>query len=797
MMAENVEPGVKAGTWRQMGLTDAEYERIVATLGREPNYTELGMYAVLWSEHCAYKHTRPLFHLFPTSGERILQGPGENAGAVNIGHGLACVFKVESHNHPSAVEPYQGAATGVGGILRDIFTMGARPVAVLDSLRFGPLTSERVRYLLGGVVGGIAGYGNAIGVPTVGGELSFDPSYEGNPLVNVMCVGVAPADRLARGVASGVGNPVMVVGATTGRDGIHGATFASVQLDADSESKRPSVQVGDPFMEKLLLEACLELLAEDVVIGIQDMGAAGLTSSAAEMAARAGTGIELDIALVPRREEGMTPYEVMLSESQERMLVVPKAGAEERVREIFARWGLVASVIGRVTDDGYLRVLDGGKVAAEVPARSLSTDGAPSYTPPRREPKWRRELISFDVEKELPQPKSRAEYEALLLTLLASPNLASKAWVFEQYDYMVQTNTVIGPGGDAAVIRIKETEAGLAVTIDGNGRYCLLDPFVGAQIAVAEAARNIAVTGALPLAVTDGLNFGNPEKPEVYWQIVEAVKGIAAACRALGTPVTGGNASLYNETEGRAIMPTPIIGMVGLLDDAKKAVRAGFSSTAVGAKLVLLGESGNDLGGTEYLWVRKGVVAGRPPKVDLDAEKALIRALRRAAEDGMLAAAHDCAEGGLLVTVAESCLLGGRAHSGRAEQGKEGVGATVTFNRADFPVGLRLDALLFGESQGRAVVAVFPERLEDLRTVCREEGVPFRVLGDVGGERLVVKVAGEAEDWLTGEGNGLGLSDAEVAASGDDSRVIVDLYLAHLRERWQNGLEEALGVHAE
>ena len=768
----------KPKTWREMGLTNGEHQKIVAILGREPNYTELGMYAVLWSEHCAYKHTRPLFHLFPTRGERIIQGPGENAGAVDIGGGLACVFKVESHNHPSAVEPYQGAATGVGGILRDIFTMGARPVAILDSLRFGSLASERVRYLLGGVVGGIAGYGNAIGVPTVGGELSFDPSYEGNPLVNVMCVGVAPADKLARGVAAGVGNPVMVVGARTGRDGIHGATFASVQLDASSESRRPSVQVGDPFMEKLLLEACLELLAEDVVVGIQDMGAAGLTSSAAEMAARAGTGIEIDVALVPRREGGMTPYEVMLSESQERMLVVPKAGAEERVREVFVRWGLVASVVGRVTEDGYLRVFDGGNLAAEVPARSLSTDGAPSYTPPQREPEWRRKLVELDAENELPEPESRAECEAILLALAGSPDLADKAWVFEQYDYMVQTNTAVGPGGDAAVIRVKETGAGLALTIDGNGRYCLLDPFVGAQIAVAEAARNIAVTGALPLAVTDGLNFGNPEKPEVYWQIVEAVKGIAAACRALGTPVTGGNASLYNEIDGRAILPTPIIGMVGLLEDAKKAVGSGFGPDALGAKLVLLGETGNDLGGTEYLWVQKGIVAGRPPRLDLEEELALGRVLRRAAAAGLLAAAHDCAEGGLLVAVVESCLSGG-LDGGGGLSGGDGLGATLTLRRADYPVGLRLDALLFGESQGRAIAAVPPERLQELVATCRAEGVPCRVLGDIGGDRLTVTMTA-----LTGEDGGWWGSD-----------VILDLDLAHLRNRWQNALREALGAH--
>ncbi|MDI6871566.1 MAG: phosphoribosylformylglycinamidine synthase subunit PurL [Bacillota bacterium] len=705
--------------WRRMGLRDEEYERIVEILGRDPNYTELGMYAVLWSEHCAYKHTRPLFKLFPTEGEHVLQGPGENAGILDIGDGLGVVFKVESHNHPSAVEPYQGAATGVGGILRDIFTMGARPIAVLDSLRFGELSEPRQRYLFGGVVSGISGYGNCVGVPTVGGEVYFDPSYSGNCLVNVMAVGLVETKHIATARASGVGNPVMVVGSTTGRDGIHGASFASAELSEENEEKRPNVQVGDPFTEKLLIEACLEAIRSGDVVGIQDMGAAGVTSSAAEMATRAGNGIELDIALIPRREEGMTSYEIMLSESQERMLVVPQAGKEEAVREIFARWGLHAVTVGRVTDDGMLRVLENGRVVAEVPARSLSTDGAPTYQPEARPPADLAERQALDL-SDLPEPE---DYGEMLKALLDSPTLASKEWVYTQYDYQVQTNTVVGPGSDAAVLQVKGTKKGLALTIDGNGRYGYLDPWTGGAAAVCEAARNLVVSGAKPLGVTDGLNFGNPERPEVYWQIKEAIRGIAAACRALGIPVTGGNASLYNETNGEAIHPTPIIGMVGLLPDVAKRCPSTFSRA--GQAILLLGETKEELGGSEYLWLRRRTVAGRAPEIDLAREKALLETVASAIERGLIQAAHDVSEGGLLVAVAEMCF-----------------GAEVGCGIMVDPPG-RLDTYLFSESQGRVLVAVEPEDAPAVAAIADERGVPWTLLGATGGGTLRVMRAGE------------------------------------------------------
>lgn len=713
--------------WRSMGLRDEEYERIVEILGRDPNYTELGMYAVLWSEHCAYKHTRPLFKLFPTEGKHVLQGPGENAGILDIGDGLAVAFKVESHNHPSAVEPYQGAATGVGGILRDIFTMGARPVAVLDSLRFGELDEARQRHLLSGVVAGIAGYGNCVGVPTVGGEICFDPSYSGNCLVNVMAVGLVEQSHIATAAASGVGNPVMVVGSTTGRDGIHGASFASAELSEENEAKRPNVQVGDPFTEKLLIEACLEVIRSGVVVGIQDMGAAGLTSSACEMAARAGRGIEMDIALIPRREEGMTSYEIMLSESQERMLVVPQAGQEEAVREIFARWGLHAVTVGRVTDDGQLRILEQGKVVAEVPAASLSTEGAPTYRPEARPPADLPERQAFAL-ADLEEP---SDYAAVLRSLLDSPTLASKEWVWRQYDHQVQTNTVVGPGGDAAVLQVKGTKKGLALTIDGNGRYGYLDPWTGGAAAVCEAARNLVVSGAEPIGVTDGLNFGNPERPEVYWQIKEAVRGIAAACRELGIPVTGGNASLYNETNGEPILPTPVIGMVGLLPDIARRCPMGFPGP--GLAVVVLGETREEIGGSEYLWLRRRIVAGRPPQVDLAREKALLAAVSETMGKGLVRAAHDVSDGGLLLAVAEMCFAG-----------EVGCGLIV-----DTP--LRLDAYLFGESQGRILLAVRPEEVPAVAAIAAEHDVPWTLLGSTGGKTLRVMRAGQEEEPLINE----------------------------------------------
>lgn len=701
--------------WRQMGLTDEEYERIKNLLGREPNYVELGMFAVMWSEHCGYKHSRPVLKTFPTRAPWVLQGPGENAGIIDIGDGQAVVFKIESHNHPSAIEPFQGAATGVGGIVRDIFAMGARPVALLDSLRFGPLDNPRNRYLLGGVVGGISFYGNCIGLPTVGGEVVFAPCYTGNPLVNVMCVGLIDRDKIQRGRASGIGNAVMVVGARTGRDGIHGATFASEELSEASEERRPSVQVGDPFREKLLIEACLEVVKEDLLVGMQDMGAAGLTSSSAEMASRAGTGMEIDVDLVPRREEGMTPYEIMLSESQERMLLVPKKGCEERVKSIFARWGLEAVVIGRVTGDGILRVKEKGKVVAEVPVRYL-TEECPVYVREKRRPAYLDELQAYDWSA-LPEPE---DYAQTLLKLLSSPNIANKEWVFRQYDYMVRTDTVIRPGADAAVLRIKGTKKGLALTTDGNGRYCYLDPETGGAIAVAEAARNISCVGARPLGVTDCLNFGNPEKPEIAWQFYHCVLGMSRACARLNTPVVGGNVSFYNETSGEAVYPTPVVGMVGLLENIEQRCTPGFKEE--GDVVLLLGETLDELGGSEYLAFIHSIVAGRPPLLDLEREAAVQEAVRQSIGRGLVRAAHDCSEGGLAVTLAEMAILGR-------------MGAEIKLEES-----LRADSLLFSESQSRVIVSARPEKVADIEKLARELKVPVKILGICGGQTLNISV---------------------------------------------------------
>ncbi|MGI9860440.1 phosphoribosylformylglycinamidine synthase subunit PurL [Moorella naiadis] len=703
--------------YRQMGLTDVEFAKIRAILGREPNYVEVGMFAVMWSEHCGYKNSRPVLKMFPTKAPWVLQGPGENAGIVDIGDGQAVVFKIESHNHPSAIEPFQGAATGVGGIVRDIFAMGARPIAVLDSLRFGPLDDPRTRYLMSGVVGGIAFYGNCLGLPTVAGEVYFEPSYAGNPLVNAMAVGLIEQKDIRRGTAAGVGNSVMLVGARTGRDGIHGATFASEELSEASEERRPSVQVGDPFREKLLIEACLDIIKEDLIIGMQDLGAAGITSSSCEMAARAGTGMEIDIDLVPRREEGMTPYEVMLSESQERMLLVPKRGAEERIRTICRRWGLEAVIIGRVTDDGLMRIKENGLVVAEVPAQAL-TDQCPLYERERRRPAYLDEVHSRDL-GHLPEPE---DYNQVLLQLLAAPNLASKEWVYRQYDYMVRTDTVAGPGGDAAVLRLKGTGKGLALTVDGNGRYCYLDPERGGAIAVAEAARNLACVGARPLAITDCLNFGNPEKPEVAWQFYQAVTGMSRACAVLQTPVTGGNVSFYNETEGEAIYPTPVVGMVGLLPDIEKRCVMGFRRE--GDVIILLGATYSELGGSEYLAAVHGLVAGQPPALDLEREAAVQALVRAAIAAGLVTAAHDCAEGGLAVALAESVLAGG-------------LGAEVALAGE-----LRPDWLLFSESQSRVLLAVEPATVARVLDLAREQGVPAAPIGRCGGRELVIQVNG-------------------------------------------------------
>ena len=674
----------------------------------------------MWSEHCSYKSSRVYLAQLPTRGDCILQGPGENAGVVDIGDGLAIVFKMESHNHPSFIEPFQGAATGVGGIIRDIFTMGARPIALLDPLRFGPLTKGKSRYLVGGVVGGIAAYGNAVGVPTVGGELCVSETYAGNPLVNVFCLGIAPKDRIFLARASGEGNPVMYVGAKTGRDGIHGATMASETFDEGSEERRPTVQVGDPFKEKLLIEACLELMGTDALVGIQDMGAAGLTCSSCEMASRGGTGIEIDLARVPRRETGMIPYEVMLSESQERMLLVVRCGTERQVMDIFHKWDLDAVIVGRVTGDGLLRVKDGERVVAEIPAVALAEEG-PVYHRPVRRPAYLTETEQADLSG-LPLPE---KLDQVLLDLLGSPNIASKQPVWQQYDHMLFCNTVVEPGSDAAVLRVQGTRKGLALAADGNGRYTYLDPYEGGKLAVAEAARNVVCAGARPLAITNCLNFGSPERPEIMWQFAEAVRGMGDACRALQTPVTGGNVSFYNETLGTAIFPTPIVGMVGLLEDIAHATTQWFK--AEGDVVFLLGETREELGGSEYLKVVHGLEVGRPPALDLARERAVQQVCLEAIQAGGVSSAHDCADGGLAVALAESC----------ATTPKAWLGATLTL-----PGEMRPDALLFGESASRIVVSVQPDRAESVRAIARRHGVPCVELGVVGGDHLTLQGQG-------------------------------------------------------
>lgn len=757
MPANSQQEKIKEGAWREMGLTDEEFARIKELLQREPNYLELGMFAVMWSEHCGYKNSRPVLKLFPTEGPHVLQGPGENAGVVEIGNGLAVAFKIESHNHPSAIEPFQGAATGVGGIVRDIFTMGARPIALLDSLRFGPLEGEKARYLFGGVVGGIGNYGNCIGVPTVAGEVFFHPSYEGNPLVNAMCVGLLRREKLARAVAAGVGNSVMLVGARTGRDGIHGATFASEELSEASEEKRPAVQVGDPFMEKLLIESCLEIIDKGYVVGMQDLGAAGLTSSSAEMASRAGTGIEIDVSRVPRRETGMNAYEVMLSESQERMLVVPRAGYEEEVQRVFERWGLTAVVVGRVTDDGMLRVRDGEQVVAELPVRFL-TDECPVYYREEKIPAYYEERRSFPVES-LPEP---ADYNSVLLRLLASPNIASKEWVYRQYDHMVGINTVVLPGeADAAVLRIKESPPlGLAVKTDGNSRYCFLDPYRGGMLAVAEAARNLSCTGAEPLAITDCLNFGNPEKPEIFWQFRQVILGMSAACRALDIPVVSGNVSFYNETRGQAVYPTPVVGAVGRLLDVEKRCAQGFK--AAGDVIFLLGPLTAEMGASEYLSVIHGVEAGEVPLVDLELEKAVQTMCRSLISRGWLRSAHDCSEGGLAVALAESCICGGQGAQVEvdlaAAAGEENL------------LAVREDGVLFGEGASRIVISTAPENREAVEKAAQEAGVPLHFLGYVGGEELNIKVR-----------------------RNEKESCLIAVPLAEMAKAWQGGVSQWMG----
>lgn len=703
----------------QHGLSEAEYAQIKELLGREPNLVELGIFSVMWSEHCSYKNSKTVLKSFPTQGKLVLQGPGENAGVIDLGDGLGLVFKIESHNHPSAVEPFQGAATGVGGIIRDIFAMGARPICLLNSLRFGEPDNPRTQYLLKGVVAGIASYGNCMGIPTVGGEVYFEKPYQENPLVNAMCVGVVERSSLVKAIASGEGNTLLYVGSTTGRDGIHGATFASAELRDDSHQDRPSVQIGDPFTEKLLLEACLEVLQatsrNGVVIGLQDMGAAGLTSSSSEMASRGKSGLEIDVSVVPRREEGMTPYEVMLSESQERMLFCIKKGTEDIAKEILAKWDLNSVAVGKVTKDGMLRVKDGEIVVAEIPVKAL-TEAAPVYEKEGRRPEYQDKLQQLD-----PSLITRREdFNQVLLKLLASPNITPKSWIYEQYDHMVGTDTVILPGqADAALLRIKGLKKLVAVTTDGNGRYCYLDPFRGGAIAVAEAARNLVCVGAKPLAVTDCLNFGNPEKPEVYWQFQRVVDGMSMACRILETPVVSGNVSFYNESPQGAVYPTPVVGMVGLINNSEPLVKgAGFWVPR--DIIVMLGETKEEIGGSEYLKVVHNCVAGRSPDIDLEIERQVHAAALTAIRAGIIHTAHDCAEGGLAVALSESCLMGN-------------LGAEIFYKPDLSPV-----PFLFGESQSRILLALAEEDLSALEHIARENRIPFQVIGRVGGERLVV-----------------------------------------------------------
>lgn len=715
-------------------LTQEEFERIKTLLGREPSLAELGIFSVMWSEHCSYKSSRVHLKRLPTTGERVIVPPGENAGVVDLGDGWCAAFKIESHNHPSFIEPFQGAATGVGGILRDVFTMGARPVASMNSLRFGsldhPQHGRRNRSLLAGVVAGIAHYGNAFGVATVGGEVAFDDAYALNPLVNAFALGLVRHDQIFFGKATGIGNPVLYVGAKTGRDGIHGATMASAEFDEEALEKRPTVQVGDPFLEKLLLEACLEAMRSGAVAGIQDMGAAGLTSSSCEMAARAGTGIELDLSLVPQREQNMTAYEMLLSESQERMLIVAHAGREREVMDIFRKWDLDAVVIGRVRDTKRMQVIHNGETVADIPVEAL-TDEAPRYERPMS-PRIKSEIQSPKPAVHSPKSDGR-NLTADLLTLLTTGNLASKQWVYRQYDHMVRTNTTILPGADAAVVRIKETRRALAMTLDGNGRYCTANPREGAKLIVAEAARNVVCVGARPLAITNCLNFASPERPEVMWSFSEVIDGMAEACRAFETPVVSGNVSFYNETEGRGILPTPVIGMVGLIEDVRRSVPFGFKKE--GDLIILLGATQDDLSTSEYAVSIKGVTTaeiaarGEVPKLDLELELAVQKTCLAAAEAGLLLSAHDCSDGGLAVALAELCF---------SSLGREAIGARVDLENTAAPA-----SLLFSESPSRIVISLDPANTGLVREIAELHNAPFTVLGRVGGVRLTIAVDGE------------------------------------------------------
>jgi phosphoribosylformylglycinamidine synthase subunit PurL len=729
-------------TAEEHGLTHDEWEKVLEILGRTPTLEELGVFSVMWSEHCSYKSSRAYLKNLPTTGPHVIQGPGENAGAVDIGEGLAAVFKIESHNHPSYIEPYQGAATGVGGILRDVFTMGARPIANLNSLRFGSPKHPKTPYLVKGVVAGIGGYGNSVGVPTVGGEVYFDEGYDQNILVNAFTLGIVRHDGIFRAAAAGVGNPVIYVGSRTGRDGIHGASLlASAEFDETTEEKRPTVQVGDPFTEKLLLEACLELMATDALVAIQDMGAAGLTSSSVEMAGRGRLGIEIHLDRVPQRETDMTAYEILLSESQERMLIVGKVGREEEIRRIFEKWDLQAAVIGTVTDDGRFRAHFRGEVVVDLPAGPVSTE-APVYRRPAEEPKGLSELHRLDLEAIHPPD----DLDEVLLRLLASPNLCSREWIWKQYDHLVRGNTVVRPGSDAAVVRVPGTRRGLALSVDCNSRYCLLDPYVGAVIAVAECARNLIAAGAKPLALTDCLNFGSPEKPEVMWQFQQAIAGLRDACLVLETPVVSGNVSFYNETDGRSIPPTPTVAMVGLLEDVEDRLVQGFRRE--GDVILVAGMNREELGGSEYLATIHGRVGGTPPWIDLRFEKRLQAFVLESARGGLLQSAHDVAEGGLAVALAESCMT--------APAGPLGA-------RIESDGSMRADAFLFGECQSRFLLSADRSDLARLRAHARRHDVPLAVVGEVRGDHLEI---------------------------GD----LVDLPVARLITIWRGALERSLGL---
>jgi phosphoribosylformylglycinamidine synthase len=728
-------------------LTTEEYDRIRGLMGREPTLVELGIFSVMWSEHCSYKSSRVHLQKLPVTGERVIVPPGENAGVVDVGDGWCAAFKVESHNHPSFIEPFQGAATGVGGILRDIFTMGARPIAAMNSLRFGsldhPQHGRRNRSLLAGVVAGIAHYGNAFGVATVGGEVAFDDAYSLNPLVNAFALGLVRRDQIFFGRATGVGNPVLYVGAKTGRDGIHGATMASAEFDDEALEKRPTVQVGDPFLEKLLLEACLEAMRSGAIAGIQDMGAAGLTSSSCEMAARAGTGIELDLTLVPQREQGMTAYEIMLSESQERMLIVAHRGRERQVVDIFRKWDLDAVVIGHVTDTGRLRVVHHGEQVADIPVRYLA-DEAPRYERPMRKPPktvaspegpGSSIAAAADDEKTLarrPAPGAQ-DFNDILLRMLAAPNLASKEWVYRQYDHMVRTNTAVLPGADAAVVRIKETRRALAMCLDGNGRYCAADPREGARLVVAEAARNVVCVGARPIAITNCLNFASPERPEVMWAFAEVIEGMAEACRALATPVVSGNVSFYNETEGRGIWPTPVIGMVGIIEDVRRIIQPGLK--AAGDIIALLGTTNDDLSVSEYAATIEGrttdemAARGRVPVLNLEHERATQAACLQAAEEGLLRSAHDPSDGGLAVALAECCF---------SSLNRPGIGAEV-----DLLGTLPPASRLFSESPSRIIISFEERALGRIQEIAALAGCPFTLLGRAGGDHLRIAIDGQ------------------------------------------------------